>query len=363
MNVVLFGASVVAQSRDDSIWHFLKSGLFAELPSASTARLSFPSSTFNGPGYLCLDDLLALSPSHVILDWLSTSDACVDDCKLRSVYSRLYKLGIQIITLAMPRADTWEKRTPAYLETLRATVSCRGIFIDFASYASQLGYGINDVTRDGVHTSELGAKACASLLISVLKNSCLEPLPYLVPRCYRPLIESASQARQAWHQETDETCSHSVCTYSIGNELRLDYGAALHLTICPLAGAGIDPPFNVEIWSLQTVGPYSRALTIDGDCPNHSVPISDPWCYYERHSFKLISSFSCLVDSDSALAPLNVNARICDMNAINLRRQIAIPDLRESRLRLHNRIYCVNCTLISVCVSQASMPSPFIPSS
>jgi hypothetical protein len=184
MNVVLFGASVVAQSKDDSIWHFLKSSLFEELPSASITRLSFPSSSFDGPGYLCLDDLLALSPTHVVLDWLSTSEACVNNFKLRSVYSRLYKLGIQIITLAMPRADTWEQRTSAYLETLRATVACRGIFIDFAAYASRLGYGINDVTRDGVHTSELGASACASLLISVLKNSCLDSLPYLVPSFY-----------------------------------------------------------------------------------------------------------------------------------------------------------------------------------
>ena len=348
MNLLLFGASITAQSRDDSIWRNLKAILSDAYPLADMGRLAFPSSVFNGPGYLCIDNVIALNPTHVILDWLSTRESSFDEFKIRSVYSRLHHLGINIITLAMPRLDTWSKKPYSYNQCLDASRACGSSFLDVSYAAQKASLTIGELTRDGVHTSKKGALYASSLILDSLASIEGGNSLQIYSSDYLGDHREDPDWRQKWHASCSPREPSPFSMFSVGNELQLSPNQVCRIKLVPLS------PFpsccsEIEIWSLQTVGPYSPLVDVESkySCSTHSL--WDEWCHYERHSFKKLASLRVdAADLDDKPFDLRISISSLLPDRSTSRAACIWPQLDQLKVRIHNLLYCIGAVVVNV---------------
>ena len=339
IRVVLYGASVSAQSKVDSYWHHLKrwEANYNTLENGNVVdiyRLTYPSAFMGGAGVLNVDHLVALEPDIVVLDWLSTEEQDCDVSRIHYIYGELLSRGIYIITAALIRFDTWNKITPQFLDCFNISNNSSGnSFIDFFHIANNQGLNWDDITRDGVHTSVVGAKLYDDKIIDEIKK-------------YLNDISGSIMVRDL--SSYSKKCSFSnykgisISSYSIPSEIRIVESQSLDIKIHK------NNAEKAEIWCKQTCGPYTPRLDVilfDGSIEKQldTVDLRDQWCHFERFAFK----------------PLVLNIPDCDEGVINITFKLQSDnysksklgrekgtELCSSKLRLHDRISAINCMVL-----------------
>lgn len=323
LNVVLFGASVSAQSKDDSYWKKMKlwegQHNLANDTLVNISRLTFPSAYFSNAGLLSLSNLIAMKPDVVILDWLSTEEQeCAAEI-INFVFQKLVKKGVSVLTTAMVRLDTWERITPQYEAFLECSVFFEQPFIDFVQLAKDNDFSWDDVTRDGVHTNEVGADLYSKYIIEYLK-SILNSGSF--PSVVREQV-SGDLARVGITEY-----SNSISTLNLYEEVTVDNDITMEITLYSSDYS------TAQIWAPQVVGPETEEvewsvfqkgdLKLQGkDC------LKDEWCHFYRQAYKPVVTSLDGVEPGISFVKINVNK------------------LHErSELRVLDKLDCINCCVM-----------------
>jgi len=331
INILIYGASVSAQDKNDSYWLGLKNWEAKwnanSLNKISISMLCFPSAFISGAGFFNLSHVIAMSPDVVILDWLSTAEQDCPTEVLKAIYEELWVRDITVITTAMIRLDTWDYLSPQYIACYSLAKKKRQPFIDMAVNAKKLGFNWDDVTRDGVHTNNLGAELYSDCIKAVL-TSCINNTEFI--NSYNPNVKpiDIDKIRSA--------STKDIVTLNINSEMILDEASVLRLVIIPMSD-------EVSVWAKQTVGPYTWAIdiyecTVKAEVFVQRIELRDEWCHFERFAFKPL------------VKNLNTNSR-----ENNIELKLRLPDdniyFKENsvrpKLRLHDQLFFQGCYVIA----------------
>lgn len=323
LNVVLFGASVSAQSKNDSYWKKLKLWEGRHNLSNDTlvniSRLTFPSAYFSSAGLLSLSNLIAMKPDVVILDWLSTEEQECSAEIINFVIQKLVKKGVSVLTTAMVRLDTWERITQQYCSFLRCSSLAGQPFIDFVQLTKNHGLTWEDVTRDGVHTNETGADLYSKYLIEYI-NSVMRAESY------------SSVVREEAHEKLSENdiaaYSQSISTFNLYEEITIDSEITMEITIYSSDYS------TAQIWAPQVVGPETEdvvwnvfqkgILKLEGE-----APLKDEWCHFYRQAYKPVVEYLDGVEPGISFI------------------KVSVKKLHEnSEVRILDKLDCINCSVI-----------------
>jgi hypothetical protein len=176
--ILIYGASVSAQKGEQGYYTYLDSLLNKTLNSnqIEISRITYPSASFSGAGFFCIDIVLAINPTILIFDWLSTSEEEFDQSKLINFVIALIKKNIAIIFLNLPRLDSYENSRKNYFQLKDIATYFNLPFVDLVSISKEEKFTIHDICRDGVHTNEVGAKLYANKILHFI-NKLIENPP------------------------------------------------------------------------------------------------------------------------------------------------------------------------------------------
>jgi len=330
LNVVIFGASVSAQSKEDSVWNWLKQWEKSSSISVYFSRVTYPSAFMSNAGLQNIDHVIALKPDIVVLDWLSTEEQDCQYKKISYIYESLVKRGIYVITAAFVRLDTWDRITPQYKYCLMASISHGLSFLDFTFIAKNRNLNWDDITRDGVHTNEFGAELYGNYLKSEIVNI------YKNGKQQGEVIYSNhvdSQELQPFYFNGEIELTHLI----LKNELTIEHNEYLELVVYPIKDE------ELSIWVSSTIGPYTHELEVlyyenDKVINEESLVMRDEWCHFERIAFK----------------PLALNIPKVSSNLLTVRvRPIINPDKGSNeyempKLRIQDRLTGLNCSICGI---------------
>ncbi len=327
--LVIYGASVSAQSKEDSFWQRLKSWQYeqAKYQNAfwSVERLTFPSAFMSDAALLNLDHVIAMKPDIVVLDWLSTEEQNCSFEKICHIYEELCGRGINVITLAAVRLDTWDNVTLQYEACLKISKLLKQSFLDMKVLAEQKGLTWKDLTRDGVHTSEAGAEIISEAIIQEVFERSSGNTNYIC-REVSDSVLTVPQERQ--------TISH----HEIGKEVRIEEKQHLILKLHKDAGR------SAQVWCLQTVGPYTPKIKCFIEGRVSEIVLFDQWCKFERFAFKPLSPEISSEIAGGFEVSLILTEDVLD-NLLLKQKIEQSSYCKGVMLRIHDRISLVNCTL------------------
>jgi hypothetical protein len=339
IKVILFGASVSAQSRDDSYWYFLKKweakcNLNSDL-MIDLSRVTFPSAYMSDAGLFNLDHIIAYQPDVVVLDWLSTEEQNCDVNIIDMVYKTLQERGIYIITTAMVRLDTWDKVTEQYNACFNQAQSKNMPFIDFSEVCKGKELRWNDVTKDGVHTTAVGAS-----LYSATISDAIEKFMQNIP------VKSIYKEFTSNNAVLNDTllCSSYFRTISIPLELTISKGQTLRLSVVKNSSAE-----GSKIWCKQTVGAYSPVLDVKyltklKILTEEKVSLFDQWCHFDRYAFKPLANMNFSELEGTFYIEIKIADEDPDLNGVDKTKLNPIHFLNK-KLRLHDRLCSLNCSI------------------
>lgn len=327
--LVIYGASVSAQSKNDSFWQRLKAWQYGQAKNQngfwSVERLTFPSAFMSDAALLNLDHVIAMKPDIVVLDWLSTEEQNCSSEKIYHIYEELCGRGINVITLAAVRLDTWDIVTLQYETCLKFSKLLKQSFLDVKVLAEQKGLTWKDLTRDGVHTSETGADIISEAIIKEIYERDSGNTNYIC-REVSDSVLAVPQDRQ--------TISH----FEIGKEVRIEDKQHLILKLHKKAGK------SAQVWCLQTVGPYTPKVKCLIEGRVSEIILFDQWCKFERFAFKPLSPEL----SNDIVGEFEVSLTLTEsvLDESLLKEKIEQSSYCKGvMLRIHDRISLVNCTL------------------
>ena len=327
--LVIYGASVSAQSKEDSFWQRLKNWQYEQAKNKSEfwsiERLTYPSAFMSDAALLNLDHVIAMNPDIVVLDWLSTEEQNCSFEKIYHIYEELCGRGIEVITLAAVRLDTWDVVTLQYELCLKLSKFLKQSFLDIKVLAEQKGLSWKELTRDGVHTSEVGAEIISEAIIQELYERGIGNTNYIC----REVSDSAFAVPQI-----RQTISH----FEIGKEVRLEDKQHLKLKLHKNAGK------SAQVWCLQTVGPYTPKVKCSIEGQVNEITLFDQWCKFERFAFKPLTPELSSDRAGEFEVLLSLTESVLD--EFLLKQKIAESSYCKGvMLRIHDRISLVNCTL------------------
>lgn len=329
--VLVYGASVSAQSKDDSFWKMLKVSEYNEHfqdheIGFTYDRLTFPSAFMSDACVLNLDHVLAINPDIVILDWLSTEEQDCDSEKIAYIYNELSARNIKVITLAFVRMDTWDRVTPQYAECLYQTEKYGQSFVDLRVICDRKALGWKDVTRDGVHTSVTGA----AVYFETIKNTLNNLYTSGAVRINRDVPYKNNQVIKP---------SLRISSLNLPREIRVEESNILKIYGFKEAGV------VSEIWCQQTVGPYTPniQLMIEGAYVNN-VTLFDEWCKFERFAFKPIIKEIPKELKGDFVVEISLGNQVLDRNLLTEKINSA-PYCQGRMLRIHDRFNGINCII------------------
>lgn len=349
VDIVLFGASVTEQNKQDSYFrkldHLLRelNHSSSNLPIINLHRLSYASDHLGDAGLTNLDTVIALRPDFVVLEWLTTDEHATEKKIIDHIYRELSKRGIRTLTVSFLRADTWDEPSASYLNMLENAIALNHSFLDARSACDQVGLHWSDVTRDGVHSSTAGADLYAKMILDEVVRLLNDKKPR---RTLHPKVE-----HDKLNLEGIGTSPIPTTSLNIGPELRVEYGQKLLVDIWT-SGDGHDNHSRfAEAWCKQTVGPASPMV----ECSSRGVQFEkssllDRWCHYQRFATRPI--FRRFPVGGNEVYRIEVSLSETDpIQELSQRDDRLKPvDPTDRVIRLHDRIVGVNCSILDVSV-------------
>jgi hypothetical protein len=241
-NVAFFGASITQQQ--NGYWfHF---GL--KNPDLNVKSFGFGSMHLNDAGISYIDNVLEFNPEYCFIDWFSTGYIKYNEDKfdeiveyINTIIHKFYKNGTKLVFLTFP--DKTVDKTEIYI---KINDYLKSINVPFLDISNTFDNNINEILRDGIHTTPYGSEEYARLINDYFHN-----VDITIPEVY-----------------PSETKYCTIRSLSINSKIT---------DFLKLSG-----PCEV-IGISQTIGPYTGLLDIDGKIINNW----DRWCYYERKMVNL----------------------------------------------------------------------------
>ena len=241
-NIAFFGASIT-QQQNGYWYHF---GL--RNPKLNIQPFGYGSMHLNDAGISYIDEVLKYDPEYCFIDWFSTGYIKYNEDKfdeiveyINTIIHKFYKNGTKLVFLTFP--DKTVDKTEIYIKVNNYLKSCNIPFLDISNTFDN---NINEILRDGIHTTPYGSEEYARLVDDYFHSNEIN-----IPETYP--------------DETKYCNIKEMALNLIINEYVKFNGP------CEIIGIS------------QVIGPYTGLLDIDGTIVNNW----DRWCYYERNMVNL----------------------------------------------------------------------------
>lgn len=241
-NIAFFGASIT-QQQNGYWYHF---GL--RNPELNIKHFGFGSMHLNDAGVTYIDDVLNFDPEYCFIDWFSTGYIKYNEDKfdeivdyIDTIIHKFYKNDTKLVFLTFP--DKTVDKTEIYTKINNYLKSINVPFLDISNIFDN---NINEILRDGIHTTPYGSEEYARFINDYFHNNNIN-----IPETYP--------------SETKYCVIKKITINSLVTNFIKFNGP------CEIIGIS------------QIIGPYTGLLDIDGDIINNW----DRWCYYERDMVNL----------------------------------------------------------------------------
>ena len=253
-NILFYGASVTHQTGKTGFFENLKNNNFI------FTRMTFPSSQFYNAGFYNIPRInkLEKKPEIVFFEWSTTGETVFDSLKLNFFIKSLIISNILPVFLILPKKDTFKLNRSCDDQLYNISFNAKVPLLDLRDIL--ISNNIEEVLRDGVHTTELGAKLYAERIDQFLST-------YLFP--------------DSKNIQLEEVVDFNIATYDLNCTVSEGQSLSFVFTSC----------HHSEIAIYHTIGPYSPVLEYicDGKLVSKSS-IFDTWCHYERDNFTTLVS-------------------------------------------------------------------------
>ena len=242
-------------------------------------RLAFPSSQFYNAGFFNaprVKDLLN-KPEIIFFEWSTTGENIFDLEKLKYVINELANSGIQLVFLLLPKKETYKVNRPCDDQLYDLSAELNIPLLDLRYLLTE--NNLEEILRDGVHTTELGGK-----LYSDAINKFLE-----IPNFGN--VEGFV---------LDPVLNYSIQIFD--GKVTLSEGQLLTLNFDTYSEYS-------EIAISHTIGPYSPIIEyISNGSMIGKHSIFDQWCHYERDNFTTLVPQSILKKSSSKSLVIKISS-------------------------------------------------------
>lgn len=242
--ISFFGASVTQQK--DGYWKY-----FGDLnPNFKISVFGYGSRHLNDAGICYIDTVLESKPDYCFIDWFSTGYIKYNEDKfdeiteyINTIIHKFYSNGVKLVFLIIPDASVDKKNIYKKIDNYLSELNVPTINI------SESFNNLNEILRDGIHTTNLGAIRYAELINNKFHSDFYNKTE--IPKSY---------------PEKTKYCDIKKIDLNFIVEKKLVMSG-------PAEVIGIS----------QVIGPYTGLLDIDGKIYNNW----DRWCYYEREMVNL----------------------------------------------------------------------------
>ena len=250
LNVLFYGASVTHQTGSSGYFQNLDKDFF------QSDRMSYPSSQFYNAGFYNAHKIKNLSnkPDLVFFEWSTTGETQFDLDKLNYFINELIRNNILPIFLILPKKSTFKNNRISDVQLYEFNKNLSIPLLDLRYLLTD--QNMDDLLRDDVHTTELGAKLYAECIVQFITLNSKSALDCKI-------LENAPAFNIAHHDVDLNLCENQTLIFSY-NSINLKKEIAVSL---------IKGPFSPVIEYL------SDGNVIGEHC------FFDPWCYYERENF------------------------------------------------------------------------------
>jgi hypothetical protein len=240
--IAFFGASIT-QQQNGYWYHF---GL--KNPKLNIKPFGYGSMHLNDAGISYIDNVLEFNPEYCFIDWFSTGYIKYNEDKfdeiveyIDTIIHKFYKNGTKLIFLTFP--DKTVDKTEIYI---KINDYLKSINVPFLDISNTFDNNIDEILRDGIHTTPYGSEEYARLINDYFHN-----IDITIPEVYP--------------SETKYCVIKKLDINSVVNDSIIFNGP------CEIIGIS------------QIIGPYTGMLNIGDTIVNNW----DRWCYYERNMVNL----------------------------------------------------------------------------
>jgi hypothetical protein len=242
-NVAFFGASVTQQQ--NGYWQYF----MQRNPNLNVKSFGYGSMHLNDAGICYIDTVLEFKPEYCFIDWFSTGYIKYNEDKwdeiqlyIDTIIHKFYSEGVKIVFLIFPDLTVDKKNIYEKIKNYLKNINVP--FLDI----SESFNNINEILRDGIHTTPYGSEQYSILIDQYFKeNINIITIPELYP--------NKTKYCDVKFKDLNIT---------VNNQLILNGP-------CEIIGIS------------QLIGPYTGLIRIDGELYNNW----DRWCYYERKMVNL----------------------------------------------------------------------------
>ena len=266
--IAFFGASITQQQ--NGYWY--RFGL--KNPKLNIKQFGYGSMHLNDAGISYIDSVLEFNPEYCFIDWFSTGYIKYNEDKfdeiveyIDTIIHKFYKNGTKLIFLTFP--DKTVDKTEIYV---KINDYLKSINVPFLDISNKFDNNINEILRDGIHTTPYGSEEYARLI-----NDYFHSNEILIPQTYP--------------KENKYCTIKTLEINSIINDFIKFSGP------CEIIGIS------------QVIGPYTGLLDIDGLIVNNW----DRWCYYERNMVNL--RFKVNKETTVKILQSDFDRRSCEHNS------------------------------------------------
>lgn len=270
IKIVFYGASVTQQStnRDGIKVGYVPNAiqlLFEKFGATQFDfhQMGYGSNHFNDAGFIKFNDVLAIKPDIIVMEWHSTGIGNFDPARYDFVIENLHKIGCKVISLILPLKRCVGKPERENIKQSRWYQRKGLIQINFYPL---IGHEINldACLRDEVHTNENGGIVYGEIVARIISDIFQGKL---VESESGDEIEPVSDYKQA---PLVSSFSLDGCDLNYSQSLVVKYQAK---------GA-------VQLFADSMIGPYSPVLDVKCGTVKQSISMWDQWCKYERRCLK-----------------------------------------------------------------------------
>jgi len=258
MNILFYGASVTAQSGNSGYFNYL------HRIDLNFERLAFPSSQFYNAGFFNahrVKDLL-IKPDIIFFEWSTTGENDFDIDKLYYFLNEMQVNDILPIFLILPKITEYKNNRISDDQLYKISNESKVPLLDLRHLLSNNAH--TDILRDGVHTTELGAKLYANCILEFLESDISLTVKNL---------------------KIEKSLDYNISYYNV--DLILNENEKL---IFDFKSKDI----NSEVVASLIKGPSTPILEYVSNEVIDKKSFFDPWCYYERENFDTLISATTL---------------------------------------------------------------------
>lgn len=242
----------------------LEALLNVNYPDIDIIKRGYGSTCFDTVGFLYLQDVIALNPDIVILEWHTTWLGKFNEQKYATVINSLLEKNIKVVNLVLPRKDFILSERDCVKQS-RGCIK-HGVFYLNLIDKVDVDLDLDKCLRDNVHTTKYGAEKYAQYIYDFLIDT---------------VFTNNSQSLEKNNDVIDLLENYEEIFLSSNHfNGNLNYTNQLNITFkLPTEKQ------SLQLYAHMRVGPFSPKIKLDGASLSTNS-IWDEWCGYERNCLK-----------------------------------------------------------------------------